>query len=162
MALTSCTSESGAASTRVYDMGVKAQVGSLGYTAYERQWLNQLGVPGSPEARVPQNRFLLLRISVLNSGGNTASVPNLRLVDDHGKSYDEITNGDSVPQYIGSLREVKAAEAIQGNVLFDVPPQHYKVAVTDEDGKDTAFIDLPLTFDSTPTEVPQAPVKSSR
>ena len=159
LALTSCTSDSGAANTRIYEMGIKAQVGTLGYTVFERQWLNQLGDPGSADARVPQNRFLLLRISVLNSGGETASVPNLKLLDDHGKSYDEVTNGEGVPQYIGSLREVKAADAIQGNVLFDVPPQHYRVAVTDEDGKETAYIDVPLTFDSTSPEVPQAPAK---
>lgn len=157
--LASCSSESGASTNRIYEMGAKAQVGPLGYTVFERQWLNQLGEAGSPESRVPQNRFLLLRISVLNSGGGDAYLPNLKLVDDHGKSYEEINNGDQVPQWIGALRQIKPADTIQGNIIFDVPPQHYKVAVTDEDGKETAYIDLPLSFDSTATDVPEAPKK---
>ncbi len=155
IALSSCSSDSGGAITRTYDMGTKAQVGTLGYTVFERQWMNQLGEPGSPDARIPTNRFLLLRISVLNSGGADASVPNLKLLDDKGKIWDEITNGDQVPQYIGAVRQVKPADSIQGNVLFDVPPQHYKIAVTDEDGKETAYVDLPLSFDAATPDIPQ-------
>ena len=159
LSLPSCNSDGGGAATRIYELGTKAQVGTLGYTVFERQWLNQLGEPGSAEARVPQNRFLLLRLAVLNAGGATASMPNVKLLDDKGKTWEELSNGDSVVQWIGSVRQIKAADTIQGNVLFDVPPQHYKIVVTDEDGKETAYVDLPLTFDSTTTEVPAVPEK---
>jgi hypothetical protein len=156
--LCSCSESSGAV-TRTYDLGTKAQVGTLGYTVFERQWLNQLGEPGSTDDRVPQNRFLLLRISVLNSGGAEVSVPNLKLIDDKGKSYDEVTNEDHVSQAVGAIRELKPADTLQGNVLFDVPPQHYKVAVSDEDGKETAYVDLPLSFDATTPDIPDIPRK---
>jgi hypothetical protein len=156
IALSSCSSDGGAAITHTYELGTKAQVGTLGYTVFERQWMNQLGEPGSADARIPTNRFLLLRISVLNSGGSDASVPNLKLLDDKGKTWDETTNGDQAPQYIGAVRQVKPADTLQGNVLFDAPPQHYKIVVTDEDGKETAYVDLPLSFDAATSDVPQA------
>jgi hypothetical protein len=49
---------------------------------------------------------------------------------------------------------VKAAESAQGNVVFDAPPRHYKLKVTDETGDRTALIDIPLTFGSETPDIP--------
>ena len=121
-------------------------MGALIYTVFETQWLTQLGE--GPAARVPQHRFLLVRASITNSGSKQILVPGISLVDDSGQTYNEIGNGDGVPQWIGLLRQVKPADSAQGNLLFDVSPQHYKLQISDENEQRIAFVDVPLTFGS--------------
>jgi hypothetical protein len=74
-------------------------------------------------------------------------------VDDQGRTYDEISNGEGVPQWAGYLRNLKPGASVQGNALFDAPPAHYKLKVSDENGSRTALIDMPLSFgvDGLPT-----------
>jgi hypothetical protein len=45
-------------------------------------------------------------------------------------------------------------DSTQGNVVFDVPPRHYKLKVTDETGDHIAYIDIPLSFGADTPEVP--------
>jgi hypothetical protein len=149
---TSCSpKEDEAAPANVYQMGERVPVGHMIYTVFERQWMTQVGE--GVDARVPQNRFYLVRISAVNSGGANAIVPTISLVDDAGGSYSEIENGDGIAEFIGALREVAPAETLQGNLVFDVQPKHYKLKLTDEDGKQTALVDIPLSFDSDTPEV---------
>ncbi len=132
-------------------MGEKVQVGHLIYTVFETRWLMQLG-QGSG-ARIPQNRFFLVRMSAGNSGGNQTIIPNFTVQDDNGNTYREVSNGDQVPQWMGYLVAVKPAEAAQGNVVFDVPPRHYRIRVTDENGERAALIDIPLSFSAETPDV---------
>ncbi len=125
----------------------------MSYTVFERQWHTQFGT--GPDARMPQNRFYLLRLSVLNSGGSEAILPALSLVDDAGNAIPEATDGDGVQDWIGNTREIAPAETAQGFLLFDVPPKHYKLKVQGDDEKQIAFVDIPLSFDS---DVPESPV----
>jgi hypothetical protein len=127
-----------------YSLGEKAILGHIIYTAYETQWVPQFG--DGPAARIPQHRFFLVRMSAVNSGGADLIVPNVTVEDDQGNSYSELQNGDGVPDWIGYLRQVKPAESAQGNLVFDAPPAHYKLRVTDEDGENGAYIDIPLSF----------------
>jgi Domain of unknown function (DUF4352) len=106
---------------------------------------------------VPQNRFFLVRIAVTNSGGESIASPNLSVVDDSGNSYQELSDGQGVPQWIGYIRQIAPADTLQGNLVFDIPPRHYKLRVTDEDGQQAAMIDLPLEF--TPETPDLAPAK---
>src|SRR5262249_36878231 len=101
------------------------------------------------------NRYFLIRMSAVNGGGSDLAVPSLSIEDDNGKSYPELTDGTSVPQYIGYLRKVKPAESVQGHALFDAPPRHYKLRIQDEDSERSALIDIPLSFTSESPEVPQ-------
>ena len=135
---------------RTYPLGEKVNLGPFIYTAFETQWLTHLG--DDPAPRLPQNRFFLVRVSVLNSGGTEVIAPNLSIVDDSGKSYQELQNGEGVPQWIGYLRQLKPADSAQGNLLFDAPPRHYKLKILDDTAERTAFIDIPLSFNA---EVPQ-------
>jgi hypothetical protein len=139
---------------RSYSLGEKVAIGHIIYTVYETQWVPQFGE--GPAARVPQHRFFLVRMAAVNSGGAELIVPNVSVEDDKGKSYPELSNGDGVPDWIGYLRQVKPAESTQGNLLFDAPPAHYKLRVTDEDGEHAAFIDIPLSFgaEAPPDEAP--------
>src|SRR5262249_28629629 len=101
-ALISCSHEQGPATEiYTYNMGEQAHSGRLAYTVFERQWLTQIG--SGIEARMPQNRFYLVRISAMNSGSSDAVIPTLNLVDDAGNTYPELSNGDGVQGWLGYL-----------------------------------------------------------
>jgi hypothetical protein len=135
-----------------YPIGEKVLVGHLSYTVFETQWLTQLGDPSSP--RIPQNRYFLVRISIANQGSAELVPPNLAIEDDKGHTYPELSNGEAVPQWTGYLRQIKPASSVQGNLVFDAPPGHYKLKVVNEEGSHAAFIDLPFSFNS---EMPGLP-----
>jgi hypothetical protein len=138
---------------RLYSMGERVELGHMIYTVFETQWLTQVGQ--GVDAKTPRNRFFLVRISAANSGSEELSVPAVTIVDDSGKSYQELSDGEGLPQWIGLLRQVKPAESLQGNVAFDAPAGHYKLLLSsDESQERTAYVDIPLTFNA---ETPQAP-----
>ena len=132
-------------------MGEKVYLGKLIYTVFETEYLTQLGE--GMRARAPQNRFFLVRLSVVNSANAEMPVPNVTVEDDDGNTYSELTNGEGVPQWIGFIRQVKPAESVQGNVVFDAPARHYKLRISDEAEEKQALIDIPLTFNA---EMPQS------
>ncbi len=138
-----------------YPMGERLELGRLVYTVFETQWLSQLGE--GPSARVPQHRFFLVRLSVTNSSGRQVIAPGIRLEDDAGNQYPELNDGDRVPMWTGFLRPLKPRQTLQGNVVFDAPPQHYRLRVTDETEERAAFVDIPLTFgaDTPPLPLPE-------
>jgi hypothetical protein len=66
-----------------------------------------------------------------------------------------VSDGQGVPQWIGYIRQINPADTMQGNLVFDAPPRHYKLRVTDEEGQHEAMIDLPLEFsEETPNLAP--------
>ena len=140
--LNACSSRS--ISVHSYSLGEKAELGHIIYTAYETQWVPQFG--DGPEARVPQHRFFLVRMAAVNSSGADLIVPNATIEDDKGNSYAELRDGDGATNWIGYLRQVKPAESVQGNLLFDAPPAHYKLRLTDENEDHAAYFDIPLSF----------------
>jgi len=147
--LCSCSPRGGArGSIRTFQMGQRVEVLPLVYAVYEKQWLAQLG--SGPGAILPQNRFLLIRITVTSGATEESYVPSLTLDDDAGNSCKEIGSGEAVsevPHWIGSLRAIKPADTLQGNLLFDCAPKHYKLKLTSEQGR-AAYVDIPLSFDS--------------
>ena len=162
-ALLSCSTDDKVQAPRLYRMGDRAQAGNLFYTVLDRQWRNEFGE--GPAARLPENRFYLVRISVENNSATEAIVPGIELVDDSGAAFPELTDGDGVQDWIGNTRQVKPSVANQGYVLFDVQPKHYKLRVWGEEEKQAALVDLPLSFDSdlpdvtTPLDSNRIPVK---
>lgn len=141
-----CSSGPGTPLPSTYLLGEKVQLGRLSYTVFETQWLTQVGE--APTPRVPENRFFLVRMAAVNGGSQDLPVPNFTIVDDNGKSYEEISNGEGIPQWAGYLRTVKPADTIQGNVVFDAPPGHYKLTLKDETGSRFAYVDIPLSFNA--------------
>lgn len=139
------------------NLGERVTLGHIVYTVFDTQWLTHLGQ--GTEARVPQHRFFLVRMSAVNGYGTDLIVPNVSIEDDNGNSYRELSSGEGVPQYIGYLRKVKPAESQQGNVLFDAPPRHYKMKLTDETGEKVAYVDIPLSFVSETPDVAPLPGK---
>jgi hypothetical protein len=140
---------------RTFQMGERAEVGRLIYTTLETRWLTQIGE--MPDAKIPKNRFLLIRVSIANSGSGDLLAPSLSLVGDDGQTIPELTDAQGAPQWIGALRSVKPAEAAQGNVVFDAPPRHYKLRVADENDENAALIDIPLSFGSALPPAPGSP-----
>ena len=144
--LLSCSSGEKIEPPHTYQLGDRAPVGHLIYTVLEKQWENQLGQ--GADARIPQNKFYLLKLTVVNSGGGEVIIPNTILTDDAGTDYPEASDGEGVKDWIGNTRQVRPNETLQGSLLFDVQPKHYRLRVFSEDEKQMAFVDIPLSFDS--------------
>ncbi len=155
LTLAGCSSQGN--SIRTYQMGEKLQVGKLIYNVFDTQWLTHVGE--GTTARIPENRFFLVRMSVTNSGGTEMSVPAFVITDDSGKAYPEVQAGEGFPNWIGFLRNLRPADTLQGNAVFDAPPGHYKLKVSDDSEQNIAYVELPLSFTSeTPdVAVPGAP-----
>jgi len=156
LVLTSC-SRHAPAQVRTYSVGEKVTAGHLVYTVFESGWVNQL--PTENGLRSPKNRFLLVRLNVVSGLSNDVVLPNLTLEDENGNTFDELQDGDGVPQWAGFLRKARPAEALQGTIAFDVPTRRYLLRVVDENGDSPALIDLPLTFQGEPSSDVRVPQK---
>lgn len=130
-------------------MGERVQVGPLVYTVLEAGWENELG--DGAGARIPKNRFLVIRLSVQNAGSKELTLPLLTLEDDKRQETLELDNGQGLEEWLGLLRPVAPANTIQGRIVFDVPPAPYKLRLTDaadlEDER-MAYVNIPLTLGS--------------
>jgi hypothetical protein len=142
-----------------FKMGEKVRVGSLVYNVVDANWADQLGE--GFKIRAPQQKFLLVTISVTNSGGKDVALPLLSMDDDRGQTITESDNPEGVPNSLGILRVVTPAQTLQGSLLFDVPLASYRLRLTDggEPGSEkTAMVDIPLRL---PGDTVQAPINPS-
>src|SRR5689334_212015 len=96
-----------------YQMGEKVPLGSLTYNIIETTWLTQLG--NGFRVRTPQQRFLLISLSVSNGGGSDLSVPPLSLENYEGQSFLE-ERGEDVENWIGLLRTISPAQTLEGKI----------------------------------------------
>ena len=151
LAINGCSS-SLSPEVRSYAMGDRIVLGRLVYSVFETRWLPQIG--DGPTARVPQNRFFLIRMSVGTTAAGEILIPNKTIEDDKGNSYAELSNGEGVPQWLGFLRPVTTSGGTVGNALFDAPPAHYKLHLSDENSQETALVDIPLSFRAETPELP--------
>lgn len=144
---TGCGNRS-SSSSKTYSMGERVLVGQFYVVALETKWLPQLGQGAS--SKTANNRFLLVRVTVTNQGGQEGAAPLFQLEDSKGQSFREFQQGDVIPQWLGLLRRVGPAMTESGNIVFDVPPGPYKLRATalgegeDADKEPTALIDIPL------------------
>jgi hypothetical protein len=132
-----------------YSMGERVPVGQMTYIVVESAWRNQLGE--SFQARSPEQRFLLVKISVTNGTGKEVSIPLLTLEGNNGQTYRELADGKGVDNWFGLLRTLSPAETQQGNILFDVPLTSYKLRVPDisDPGLERfVSVQIPLRLDS--------------
>jgi hypothetical protein len=137
-------------STRLeYQMGERVPVGSLTYNVVETVWRSQLG--DSFKIRLPQQRFLVITISVTNSGGKEVSVPLLTLENAKGETFLESDSGEGVDNWFGILRTLSPAQTQQGRLIFDVPLTTYRLRVPDGGDPGTerfAWVEIPLRMDT--------------
>jgi hypothetical protein len=131
----------------VYRMGDKVQVGPLIYNVFETKWLAQIGE--GPRGRAPAHRFLVMHVMIVNSGAETLPVPSFKLQDEAGGLHNESMEGQDVTRWLGMIRNLKPADTLEGNILFDVDPKSYKLKL--DDGSETGkvlMVDLPLEFEA--------------
>jgi hypothetical protein len=130
-------------------MGQGVPVGPLTYNVIETNWKSQLG--GGPSAKIPKNRFLLVKLTITNGAGQTNAIPEMALITPSGQVFQEITEGvESVPKWLGVLRNIASVQTEEGIVVFDVPLGAYKLQVTDggEIGSEKkALIEIPLQLE---------------
>jgi hypothetical protein len=149
------SSEPKLSSIGTYNMGEKAQVGSLIYTVFDSKWELSLGDQVTP--RVPTNRFFILNVSVVNGGTEQASIPTFTLIDDEGKPYQELDNGEGVKNWLGFVRRLRPTESAQGTIVFDVPQKRFKLRVANEEER-FALVNIPLSLgEPMPDVAPKVP-----
>jgi hypothetical protein len=154
--LAGCSSSAQNSVIPVYAMGDRAPVNRLIYTVFETHWKPQLETGGLP--RVPQNRYFLIRLSILNGGSSDVVIPGLAITDDNGQKYQELSDGEGVPEWLGVVRKMKPADTLTGNIVFDVPPQNYKLEITDDAQEKKAIIEIPMSFaGDAPIDLPGIP-----
>ena len=143
-----------------YKMGEKVSLGTLTYSVVEATWATQLGE--GFKVRTPQQRFLVVTISVTNGGGKEVALPLLSLEDNRGQTLSESENVEGLQGSIGILRIVAPAQTLQGGLLFDVPLGTYKLRLTDggEPGSEKyAYVDIPLSMQGDNIQAPIVPVQ---
>jgi hypothetical protein len=127
-----------------YLAGEKAAVDKLTYSVVDTQIFPRLGE--EPNIRTPQNRFYVVQISVSNSGNEDVTIPAMTLIDDSGKTWEELTDGSGVGGWLGVVRHVAPNQTEAGTVVFDAPASHYKLKLTDETDPNDVYVDIPLSF----------------
>jgi hypothetical protein len=132
-----------------YQMGERVTVGPLTYNVVESSWRSQLG--NEFKLRMPQQRFLMITVSVTNGGGHEVAIPLLMLENANGQSYLESDNGEGVDNWFGILRSLAPAQTQQGRVLFDVPLTSYKLRLSDGGPAGLerySWVQIPLRMDT--------------
>ncbi len=131
--------------TKAYHMGEPVRTGPLVYTVLDTEWFDQLGDPAAP--RLPRNHFLSVRLSVTNAGSATSGLPPLTIANSHGVTFTEIDDAKDLPEWLGYIRSVRAAETLHGRILFDAPTGDYSLKVVDDaepENQASATVQMPL------------------
>lgn len=153
--VSACSSRAPGPDYRAYRMGEPVAVGPLIYNVIDTEWQNQLGEGAS--ARLPEHRFLLVRLSVTNSGASGSAIPGMSLVDSRGQTHLELAEGQGVSEWLGFLRTIEPAQTERGRVLFDVPTGAYRLRVTNDaepGAEKAALIEIPLQLSPTLPSLP--------
>jgi hypothetical protein len=130
-------------------MGEKVTLGPLSYTVIDETWHGQLG--DALKIRPPQQRFLVLTLSITNGGGSDVAVPLLNLENSDGHDFLESDNGEGVDNWMGLLRTISPAQTLEGRILFDVPLSSYRLRITDGGGPGAekyGWVTIPLRVDA--------------
>ena len=142
-----------------FAMGERVPVGQMTYSVVESEWKAQLGE--SFKTRTPENRFLLIKLSVTNGTGQDASIPLLTLEASNGQTYRELSDGEGVVNWFGLLRTISPGQTQQGAIVFDVPLTSFKLRVPDisDPGLERyVTVQIPLRLDSDlPIQSPISP-----
>jgi hypothetical protein len=126
----------------------------------EATYFTQLSEAG--KSRLPEKRFLVIRLAITNGSGKEAELPLFRLIDDQGSEISESQDADFLPGWLGIIRRIGPTQTEEGRILFDVSPKLYKLEVTDgaEPGKEQlALVEIPIDFDT--SEPVSAPAQAS-
>jgi hypothetical protein len=149
--LAGCSGESGGRGPNflgTFRMGERVQAPPLVYNVLEADWKPALTEGG----KAPKHRFLFIRLSATNSGGQTVAIPPFQLESTDGKTtYQEVTEGmEGVANWLGMLRSVDPAQTDQGYIVFDAPMAAYRLLMYDGRDVDTekyAIVEIPVMLE---------------
>jgi len=130
---------------RIYQMGEKVPAGSLIYTVLDADWRTEL--PGAESKQAPKDRFLVLHVTVTNSGGSEVVAPLGTLINKQGNEFGENQEMKGLGGWLGILRRMAPAATETGYIVFDVPVGAYTLRVGDGgdvENEKTAIIQIPL------------------
>ncbi len=105
-------------------------------------------------SRVPERRFLIIHLSVTNSGGQDVNIPSMVVEDQGGQVFNESLDGRGIPSWMGIIRKLKPADTLDGAIVFDVDPKSYKLKLDDGSGGSVAMVELPLQFEAGEAVIP--------
>lgn len=129
-------------------MGSRVQIGPMSYVVLDTEWQTELS--GREGTKRPQHRFLIVRLTMTNSGGKNVNLPLFTLIGANETQYSEVSEGiENVNGWLGALRQLSPAQTEQGAIVFDAPQASYKLQLSDGgaiDSEKTALVDLPLDF----------------
>ena len=91
----------------------KRQRAPLIYNIVDTQFAPLLG-DDPKDQRIPQNRFVIVQVSVTNTGNADANIPGMTLVADSGQTYPELADGKGVAQWLGIIRKVGPVQTDAG------------------------------------------------
>lgn len=155
LALSACSARTAGRSAPVHELGEKVEFAPFILSVADTQWVTHLG--DGPAQRVPVHRFLVVRISAMNTGSAENSLPLLSLTDSAGAEYPEVSDLGGLRNWLGLSRAVKPAATLEGDVVFDVSPGTYRLRIQDTfDESKVAMVNLPLKFDSPEGLLPQS------
>lgn len=144
-------------------MGEDIQLGGVVFNVFETDWLEQLPAEGKPP-RVPQSKFLTIRLTVVNNANKEVNIPFMRLEDEAGGSVAELDNGEGVDEWWGVLRALPPGGEHQTHrIVFDVRPGNYFLHLSDggePDSEKTAVVSIPFRIQD--RSLPAAPSGSSQ
>ncbi|MBM3735156.1 MAG: DUF4352 domain-containing protein [Acidobacteria bacterium] len=144
-ALASCSGPTQEAPKR---MGENVQTGGLVYTVIEADWVQQIQSGGMD--RIPKERFVVLRVQVANASNRELNAPLLRLKDDSGAVYPEVSDLRDVPEWLGLIRTIAPGEFINGRIYFEAPTRNLLLEVVDASDSGTdkmALIAIPMRLE---------------
>jgi hypothetical protein len=102
-------------------------------------------------------------LTIVNSGAEKLSVPVFKLTDQSGRIYNESMEGRDVASWLGMIRNLKPADTLDGNVIFDVEPASYNLELDDgSESGDVLLVELPLQFDSQKPTMPDSKDTSAK
>lgn len=138
-----------------YQMGDRIELGRLTYVVVESNWRTQLGE--GLQRKSPQNRFLVLNLSITNRGASDASIPFLNIESSNGQRYQELGENVPVSDWLGIIRKIPPAQTLQGQIVYDVPLGPFKLELPEatESGYDKyAWVEIPVRFDTDQVQPP--------
>jgi hypothetical protein len=131
-----------------FRMGERVQAPPLVYNVLEADWKPELREGG----RAPKHRFLFIRVSATNSGGQDTSIPPFQLESADGKTtyQEETENMEGVRDWLGMLRSISPAQTETGFIVFDAPIGAYKLLMYDGGDPEKeryAIVDIPVMLE---------------
>jgi hypothetical protein len=163
----SCGQKSVRESSIQFRIGEPLLVRPFTYTVLETRWKPQLGELFS--LQIPQHQFLMIRLSITNSGGAPAAVPLLTLEGPGNTVYKEHQKGEGIGNWLGLIRNIAPGQTEEGWIVFDVPANEYVLRCYGEvsdDFEQVGRFRIPLnleSMDESPAvELPGAAAPGSR